>query len=166
MPLTPSLLHDLADSVLGHVVNHYAAAGASAEPLPGRRYVAEGLVAIDCDQLSVRVARVYRGTPGAEVRDVVRQPLQLAADVEVQLVRCAAKPPAGKPIPTAAAIDAVARVVHADAHHLWEALRAGARAETLVGCQGLAFGDWRGVGPEGGFVGGLLSVGVALEAVP
>lgn len=165
MPLTPDLLFNLAQLALDHVVDHYAANTATATALPARQYVAEGQVAIDCEQLTARIARVYRGGVGAERRDAVRQPLQLAADLELQLVRCAAKPPANQAMPTADAIEAVARTVLRDAHHVWEAVRAGYRTGTLVGCQGLAFNDWRNLGPEGGFVGGVLSVGVALEAV-
>jgi len=74
--------------------------------VPVRRYIAYGSVVADCEQLTVQLAQLYPGLPGADPSQVARCNGPRTAVLIVQLFRCApvASGPRGQGAPTSEAI--------------------------------------------------------------
>lgn len=161
MPPAPDRIIGLARAALTAVENHFGAA------LPERRYVSDGLIAFDCEQLAVQVERTFG--QGGNIAGEQIEPLSAsagfamrAATLAIWLLHCAPVVGDDGSPPSVTDIEASAEAVLVGAQRLLNALVAAQRAGELAGCHGLAFETWQGVGPDGGLVGGVLRVRVAL----
>jgi hypothetical protein len=164
MPPPPDRLFDLAAAVFDAVVDHFAAAG---EPLPDRRYIADGPPSWDCQQLTVHVERTYgtEGNVAAEVLAPVACLVLRGAVVAVEIVRCCPVVDSSGDeviIPPAAEIEETAHQKLRDAVLMTNAIVAAYRAEALPGCHGIAIENWVNSGPQGGLTGGVLRVRIDL----
>lgn len=150
-------LYDLASDILAAVEDHYLTEGVD---LPGRRYVTDGLPAWDCDQVTVRVTRTFgiAGDVRVEAASILGPLVLTAADVEVQVVRCAPTVDDSGDPPAPEAIADSAEAVLNDADLVRAALLEAYKAGDLGGCQGAALLGWTPAGPEGGLVGGATLV--------
>lgn len=150
----------VADQVLAALESFYPAAPDSLA-LPERRYVSDGTPAYDCEQVAVQVARTMGilGNVAAEQAMQVLGPMvQRAAEVVVHVIRCAPVVDDDGSAPSTDEVEASARGVLADAVMVPDALLAAYKAGLLGACSGVALGGWAGYGPEGGLVGGLVTV--------
>jgi len=149
---------DLAEDLLAVASTALAGTPVGA---PLRRFVAEGEAAFDCtSQLSVQLLRL---APAAEFPNEGRPPLygsgrspgpaDLLGLYEVLVLRCAATAPKGGP-PAVEQITASAKTVLTDAVVLRRALECAVAA----GERPAVVGAWVPVGPEGGAVGGRVTV--------
>jgi hypothetical protein len=144
---------------------------------PGRVCVVPGAIAWDdCEcaggQLAVAVLRLYRtaqfpldlgGGPGTTGSSAPCDAALLAAELLVQVIRCAPLPDEQGTPPTCEALDRSARQVHADAWHV--RLGVGCRLRDLHDADQImdyTLGTQPIVGPEGGCVGSQLAVIVAI----
>lgn len=168
--MAPSVgvLYDLAASVLAGIVTNWPA---TAEPLPTRAFVMPGVPAWDsCEQLTVHVERTYSidGDITAEtLADTTRGSVftTRAATLVATLIRCVHDADTvGDTIvvPSVADYTADSQVILGDAQALWNAILAGYRDGDFGSCDSVAFEDWSGVGPEGGFAGGTLRFRIGL----
>lgn len=143
--------------------------------LPVRQYVAAGPPAWDCALLATwcETTRGTLGPPELAATDShsAGGPWAMRAGIfVVTLVRC--MPPAELDhagevlnLPTVAEESAAAEVLYTDAQRLLNALVAAYKAGELGSCHGLAFSDWRVLGPAGNLVAGELRLLVNLSAV-
>lgn len=155
MAPSETLLYDLAAGALAIIEAAYAEREVA---VPARRYVGDGLPAWDCEQLVVWVEQVPVGRadqPELSVDDCLHL---RAALLNIDTVRCAPPMSAKGDAPTVAAIDASAQRVLADPMVQFNALLSAYRAETWSAPKALAFDSWLSLGPDGGFVGGRLTV--------
>lgn len=137
--------------------------------LPERRYVSNGTVIWDCcEQLAVMVERTYGMDADVASEQFVSSPTIVgirACTLGIWIVREAPDIDSDgeNPIfPTATAIEANAGVVLDDAEAVFKTLLGAFRRGEYAGCMGLAFEQWTSEGQEGGFVGGVTRVRVAL----
>ncbi len=82
------MIHDLAAKLLGLVADELTQMGIS---VPERQYLAPGAdVVFDCEQLTVRIARIIPGMQGADTTFpvVTHCALRKTAELYVTLVRC------------------------------------------------------------------------------
>lgn len=158
MPLNPTALYDVATDLLASVVARMTTAGIT---LPARQYVHAGLVAYDCEQVTVTVPEsgVTHAFPGeaASVNQVCAPPRHVA--LEVHVVRCVPIPGDSGDPPTVTELDASATEVLTDlwalAYVIWEGYREGEWGST---CSTVSLGPVTVNGPEGGFVGSVATV--------
>lgn len=167
-------LVDLAHATLDAIVAGFAAAGVA---LPDRQLVAPGTTAalpFDCELLAVNLDRTY-GHEGNVASQTI-QPLLAhpgfairGASVAITLVRCCPTVASGaeyarRPkVPTVIAETAAADAILTDAMVMTNAVIAGARNGTLgTYCNSAALEDWRAIGPNGGFGGGILTMRLSL----
>jgi len=64
-----NVLYKLLSDILDAVVRTFDDAGID---LPNRRYVSLGAVAADCEQLTVQLDQLYKGTPGGDPGEIQR----------------------------------------------------------------------------------------------
>lgn len=158
-------LSTLADSILTAVNTVFAAAGVT---LPARQYVHTGAVAWDCEQVTVSLGRLFTGlpqgeTPGAETT-ICGEPRAL--DFSIWIIRCVPKvgAPDARSWPSPTDLTAAAHVTMNDTITLFYGLRNAYSANTfLVPCEAASFGPIQMVGPDGGFGGIVMSLGVQLQ---
>lgn len=169
----PHYLFDLADALLGAVEDYYAtnAIGPlSSNALPERRYVSDGLPAWDGEQVTVQVTRLFavdeNGGDGGgfPVGPFVRR----GAEMVIQIIRAAPVMSDGSEdlvgeAPPPADIAASAQRKLADSQMIDQALITGYKDGTLPGCNGLFMVGWMSDGPEGGLVGGSVTVRMMLD---
>lgn len=162
-------LYDLAGAVLLAVE-----AGSYAEALPARRYVSNGEVAWDLEdvcaaiaglggQVTVRVVRsfTHAGVLAAEIPAAMGFVAGLGAEIEIQVMRCVPiVDTAGDyiTVPSPSEIEASAAVILSDASDVFAAVLAAYRSGDLPGCSGVAYGGWVGAGPQGGIGGGSTTI--------
>lgn len=164
MAVPLSRLFDLALALLTAVEDGAAAEGVT---LPARRYVAHMLPSADCDQLTVHVERTFGYEGALEAEQLLPQYARAGhalrgATYVVQLWRCVpALDDNGNP-PTAAALQASAQEIDADAVLLVNSVLAAERAGDLPGCSGVAIENWTPLTASGGLGGGELRVRVTL----
>lgn len=164
-PRRPERLYAIARQVLDLAGAALATTEAGA---PARQYVSDGpLVAWDCEQIVVTVENTYshRGDVSVEDTSPLDCLVMRAAVLGVWVVRCAPTLDDDGTPPDANEIDTNAAIVLADPMVLLDAIVDAYRAGLLLGCHGLAFQQWQGVGPEGGLTGGVLRLRVDLTAV-
>lgn len=156
-----SLLKDLADRALKAIVDNWPE---TSQPLPDRRYVTNGQVFVDCEQLTVGIERIY-GTEGVVSAETWNQDAMLfgfkSVVLSVMLLRCVPEIEAVMEtvtLPSGDDIDASAGVILGDAVDVWNLLQAAQDADRLATTNGLAFQDWNFIGPEGGIAGGVTRV--------
>lgn len=165
MTMADLTLYALAQATLASLEAHYTAEGVD---LPERRYVADGLVAFDCEQVTVEVRRTFPSS--GDVRQETAAPMQYetgrGAEIAVTILRCAptVTDDSGEPaVPDIAEIEASALAKLADAEMVPQALREGHRDGLLPGCGGVAFMGWRSLGPDGGLAGGETLMRLAID---
>lgn len=166
--LPPSRLFDHAEFVLNDVIAaHYLAQGV---PLPMRRYVAPGLPAADCEQITIHVETTYTEEGAVDqqfnqpVRRQVAHKLQAATFV-ASIFRCTPVfDDAGDP-PDPLDMEQSAFEVLSDAivvpNALLEADDAGRLGDNLIALLG-----WQTIEPQGGFAGGLYRFTMGLLRFP
>lgn len=160
-------LFDVAKVVQDAVEDYYAAQFVL---LPDRRYVAPGAPAMDCEQLTVHIERVF--TNEGDVTFETAQPLRRApghglpaATVIVSLYRCTpVQDDNGNP-PSAAALELNAQELLADGIMLHNALLVADDASRL-GFNLLALNGWTNIEPIGAFGGGYLRATLGLQRAP
>lgn len=155
-------LFDIGQELQAAVEAKYAA---ELIPLPDRRFVAEGTVVWDCEQLTVRFIRSFSGLPGAPRTDPMGQRCAQprSAEYEVALIRCSAPIQSTSATPTVAAMETSAETFLRDAWLLPIAI-AEAASDGLIGggCSNVVVGSLTGRGPEGGYGGNQVTVEVGL----
>lgn len=158
---------ELANALLDGVVSHYETESVE---LPTRRYVTVGRATHDCEQLTVGLLRVIGaselGGPAQEQVEVQRCLHWRVAQFQIQVVRCWPVGDIGRdgqPSPPAVAdVEAAARTVAKDVQLVTAAVLAAFRADELGIGPTLAFEQWEPVGPNGGLVGGSLTLRLSL----
>lgn len=141
---------------------------------PGRAYVAQGLAAIDCEQLTVSVYTVVNpGTaPVGAVLDryfkVTRAHSVNIVPMTVQLVRCVPGVTQGnrqQPIlPSVAELAQSSAELYADGWQLWNGLQSAKRQGAFAGvCREFAMDPLLPIQPQGGFAGWTIPVEVQLD---
>lgn len=162
----------LADALLEAVVDGFTAEG---RPLPDKRLVAPGTAAglpFDCELLAVNLERTF-GHDGNVAGEAVNPLLAQAGfairgvSANITLVRCCATVTGAglgrTKLPSTAAEEADAHSILIDAMVMTNAVLDAARNSALrTSCNGVALENWRAVGPDGGFGGGILSVRLSL----
>ena len=118
---------------------------------PDRRYVADGLPAFDCDQLTVHVAGFHRGTTQAERPTAPCAPSTVTA--VVTRVWCVPTIESGR-APRTVDLERSGAAVTAGAQELWHATSAAAAA---LGCQPALIAG-QPVAPSGGVVGWQITL--------
>lgn len=160
-----SRTNDLARALLVAVIDYYQEVNVA---LPPRRYISSGVPALDCEQLTIHAERAFPNN--GDITAQTAQPITMdvghslrTMTYVISLWRCAPTiGDSGLP-PAVAEEEAAAALVHADSIHLFNALLDAEDEGGLpLGCNVLAILDWVAVGPEGGLVGGYLSVWVGL----
>jgi hypothetical protein len=158
-----SRFYDLARATLDTIVAGWPADPTDALALPDRQYVAFGLVAWDCEQLTVSGIRSYaiEADPAQETSISGVVFYNRAVEIAVSLIRCVPDVDvSGDTIidPTPDAIEAAAQAAFTDQETIMDVLVAAQQARELATFGGLSFGNWTAEGPQGGFGGGTLHV--------
>lgn len=169
MPPSNDRVWQIAKAVLAAVVDGYAAESVA---LPARQFVSPGLPAWDCDILAVQATRTFghAGNVAAEIIDPQTPSAGHAmrgVALDVHLIRCVPTTHddgTNISVPSVIEEEAAAEVILTDAQLLLNVLVAAQRAGDLPGCSGLAFEQWRNLGPSGGLGGGVLTVRVQVGA--
>lgn len=140
--------------------------------LPDRQYVAAGAPPWDCELLATwcEGTRGNAGNPAvvtAEANSAAAAWAMRAGTFVATLVRCVPMADVSADgsvvtLPTPADESAAAELLYEDGQRMLNGLVAGYNAGELGTCHGLAFLDWRVIGPAGGLVAGELRVAVAL----
>lgn len=160
-----SRFYDLASDLLTAVETIFASVDPDPVALPTRRYVANGVPALDApDQLTVQVARPYLGRPGREDASIPRGgAFTKTVELSVMLTRCVPVLKDDGTAPTVAKLDASAQEILRDGSLLFDGLtRVIARGELFDTCEDVALGPMVPYGPEGGSGGWVLTVAVQL----
>lgn len=162
--MTKLLLAHVAAGLLTEVVNHYGDHGAT---LPDRQVVvpgAPGLIAWDCEQVTVGLTAVTVGQAGSQLNLLPQSgsPAGVAlgrlATWSVQVVRCSPTPAEDGTPPTVAELAEAGLVGLDDAGLLSEcmvevaSLSPGSRPWLPIGA-GINAGQVTALGPDGGFQG-------------
>lgn len=170
----PNYLFNLADAVLGAVEDYYSLVAVddlAASALPTRRYVSNGLVAWDEEQVTVKVMRRFsRDATGLDSGSFPVGPVILrGCEMVIQILRCVPgmaddldSGGAGA-APTPQELGDSAKLILADAELVDHALIAGYKEGSLPGCSGLYIVGWMQDGPEGLLAGGSTTVRVMLD---
>lgn len=165
MPLPLSALWDLAAAVRDAIETRWPI---DAEPLPDRRFVSNGTIVWDCDQLAIGIDSTF-GTLGDPAFAAVLSGAQgigyslRAASVTALLLRCVPAPEEDDQgnvtaIPTTDEIETSAQLLLSDSIALFNVLLEAQAAGELATCQGLAFDRGQAEGPEGGLGGWSIRV--------
>lgn len=141
---------------------------------PARQYVAIGPPALDCEQLTVHAFQVGEGvtsptaTPLDRMRRGVTTPRIDLAFLVVTIVRDCYPGPTGANLnqpPSAADLDAAAKIISADGWMLWNAVPAALRAGELWGaCNLTAWEPLQPIPPSGQVAGWTFPLQVKIDA--
>jgi hypothetical protein len=149
-----------------------AALNLTATGAPTRVYVADGPVALDCEQVTVHFASIGQAdtSPSSPALQPARRAVTASVGVAGMIVTATRCVPVvsqeGRP-PSASAIEASARVIAADGWAIWNHLHNEVRAGSLfAGCQGLYIDPALPITPSGGVGGWTLAVRLPLEGIP
>lgn len=156
--MTTDALFTLAQGLLTSIENIFSAAGVS---LPSRKYVSNGDVAFDCEQLAVQASQVYLGQSGGQVITPITKGAAVVRTVEfsIYLLRCAPVAPDNQTAPSAADIQANAQKILIDGWVLFQGVLAEGIAGTLLGeCENFSVNAMTPQGPAGGQAGWLLKI--------
>jgi hypothetical protein len=152
-----SKLKELADDVMDVVTEAFAA---EAIVLPDRRFISNGAVAYDCEQLSVEMAALGVGTLVADRQGMPHPGESPTVQIQIALIRdCMAIPDEDGNPPSVEAIEANADELLADGTVL---IRAFLRTTSLSSCQKIKVLTCLPYGPEGTLGGWVLSLRAAL----
>lgn len=145
-------LFEVANALFDSVVAHYEAEMAD---LPERRYISDGLIARDCEQFVVQIARTYSGTPTALATGPTSGLATRTAVLRAEIARCSPVTGDDGAPPTTQRIMQSASVIHEDHDLLVAAARKFAKTS---GCSEVIIGDATPFGPEGGIAGWAVEV--------
>lgn len=166
--MTATSLYDLAKELLDFCV---VALDELAAGAPARRYVAFGLPALDCEQLTTHVFQVGEaagadpaGTPMDRFRHGAPYPRLNLAFIVITCVRdCVPGPTGNSTAPSVADLDGSAQELYADGWQLWNAVPQGIRDGALFdGCRFVAWEPMQPLGPEGYIAGWTMPLQVEL----
>lgn len=139
--------------VLGVVEDYYDANGLV---LPERRYVAAGLPAFDCEQVTVRAVRRYPHEGNVIVEQLVDWPgVEEGVPIEVEIVRCAPAMSESGEAPSCEEINTASCVLYGDGDYVLAAVRGAVASGALAGCGGVVWVGWRNGGESGGLMVGV-----------
>lgn len=170
--MSAASLYDLAAELLDFCVVALDELPAGA---PDRAYVAFGLPAIDCEQLTVHAFQVSEAStvPQETQMDVFRRanpyPRVNLVYLVITIVRdCYPGPTLGQTATTPDVDDLVAasQVLYADGWQLWNAIKAGLDDGALFTREGCRFVGWQPMqplGPEGNTAGWTFPLQVQLD---
>jgi hypothetical protein len=142
--------------------------------VPPRSYVAHGIPAIDCEQLTVSIYTVPQADTSPRALPLDRQfkvtkfgSLNLVF-LTVQLVRCYPPPTAGgrqsNLVTRVAELTAFAQTINADGWQLWNGLQTAKRLGAFAGvCREFALDPLLPIQPQGGFAGWAIPIEVQLD---
>lgn len=157
----------IADALLTAVVAHYAEEGVE---LPERRYVANGLPAFDCEQVTVFCENTVgiTGTPLGEnptewLRDAGHA--MRAGIFAVSIIRCVPTLDDEGDPPSVEAEDESAALIYADAVRVLNALVAAEVAGELPEHGSIVFRGWTNENAQGGLGGGTLRASISLAGL-
>ena len=142
-------------------------------PSPGRAYVAHGLAAIDCEQLTVAVFTVAQADTaprGATLDRYFRTTKGMSVNIvpmTVQIVRCypgvTADNRQAPILPKATALDQASQDLYLVGWQLWNGLQTAKRLGAFAGfCREFAMDPLLPIQPQGGFAGWTIPVEVEL----
>lgn len=165
---------DLNDLALETLAVCEAALAQLAAGVPERSYVAHGIPAIDCEQLTVSVYTVPQADTSPRALPLDRQfktakygALNIVF-LTVQLVRC--YPPATQHgrqtnlAPSVAALAAFAETINQDGWQLWNGLATAKRQGAFAGiCREFSLDPLLPIQPQGGFAGWAVPIEVQLD---
>jgi hypothetical protein len=163
--VTPTLVYDAARELLAYAATLL---NASAGGAPAARFVSDGNVALDCDQLVVEFEELLPLLPGGETQAIIPiiRPvgnLARSARFTIWVTRCAPTLSESGTAPTPTEIDNSARQVLKDLWVLFEGLATGYLSGALfAACQGFALLSGTLQGPEGGLKNAKMTVAVQL----
>lgn len=160
-------IYALATACLDAVVAHYITEGVE---LPERRYVANGLPAFDCEQVTVFVENTVgiTGTPTVEnptewFRDAGHA--MRAGIFAVSIIRCVpTMDDEGNPPPVAEENES-SQLIYADTVLVLNALIAAEEAGDLPGGGSVVFRGWTNENAQGGLGGGTLRASISLAGI-
>lgn len=164
---------DLNDLALETLAVCEAALATLAAGAPARSYVAHGIPAIDCEQLTVSVYTVPQAdtSPRALPLDRAHKARYGALNLvflTVQLVRC--YPPATQHgrqtnlAPSVADLMAFAATINQDGWQLWNGLATAKRQGAFAGiCREFTLDPLLPIQPQGGFAGWAIPIEVQLD---
>ncbi len=142
--------------------------------VPVRSYVAHGLPAIDCEQLTVSVYTVPQADTSPRVLPLDRQ-FKVAkygsvnlVFLTVQLVRCYPQPTAGgrqvNLLTRVQDLAAFAELINADGWQLWNGLQSAKRLGSFGGaCREFSMDPLLPIQPQGGFAGLAIPIEIQLD---
>lgn len=160
-------IYALALACLDAVIAHYITEGVE---LPERRYVANGLPAFDCEQVTVFCENTVgiTGTPTAE------NPTEWFHDAghamragifAVSIIRCVPVLDDDGDPPPVAEENTSAALIYGDAVRVLNALIAAEAAGDLPGGGSVVFRGWTNENAQGGVGGGTLRAAISLAGI-
>lgn len=166
--MTATALYDLAKELLDFcaVALDELPAGA-----PARRYVAFGLPALDCEQLTTHVFQVGEGdanvganAPLDRFRRAAPYPRLNMAFLVITIARdCVPGPTGTTEAPSVADLTASSEELYADGWQLWNAVPAGIRDGGLFeGCRYVGWEPMQPLGPDGYVAGWTMPLQIEL----
>lgn len=157
----------IADAMLAAIVFHYIEEGVD---LPARQYVANGLPAFDCEQVTVFCENTVgiQGSPLAEFpseqfRDAGHA--MRAGIFAVTIIRCVPMLDDDGDPPAVEAEDESAALIYGDAVRALNALIGAEERGDLPGCGSVVFQRWTNENAQGGLGGGTLRVAISLAGL-
>lgn len=147
-------LFTLAVTLKTAIEDAYTAAGVT---LPTRRYVANGGVVIDCDQLVIQPGRLFTGVPALEETQRFKLPRSQSFEYVIWLIRCAPKMDGRGNPPTIADVEVSSAEVLQDTRLLFNAVMV---RDVLGDCVDGASLGIEVYGPQGGYVGNQATLRV------
>lgn len=162
MAPTPNHPFTFAQDLIAALVSAYAAVPL---PLPSRRYISEGQIAIDCEQVVVEPIRSYRGTVNRVTDTTVPQRCfsLRTAEFRIWIIRCTSTPVdignGEVRMPNPDEIEAFSEPIITDLFFMPYSLQVAAvNGDLGVGCDDLLFQQANVHPPSGGYGGVNLIV--------
>lgn len=169
MPSTITSLYDAGAQLLAACVDALDLTPAGA---PARRYVSDGPVAFDCEQVTVEFTNIGQGdtAPLAPPLQPGRRALIASLGIigmQVIATRCVPILEKNAKAPAVAKITLSAEKVAADGWALWNHLHQAIHDGTLFpGCQGVIIQPALPINTSGGIGGWILNLRVPLDGIP
>lgn len=161
----PAYLYDLAEEILEGASLSLSDVGLN---VPGRRFVSPGIIADDvwaneCEQLAVRLVRIYTGLPGDETAFPEQCGFARSASFELRITRCITDMDNQATAPTPTDLSGDALVLLSDAYALYiNLIERKASGDFLARHQNALIGNLAPHGPQGGVAGVTFQIDVQL----
>lgn len=150
-----TVLYDIAKSILSAIETAYTNNGIS---LPTRRFVHQGEVAFDCDQIAVTILAVNQGLPGFEITSPVRCGLPLFARLQAVIIDCVPGLEESGQSPGHIKLDNAAKNLATKGWVALTGIRDAHRANKITSCDQLRTVSMTAIGPEGGVAGWVIEL--------